>query len=119
MPKDQDLGEHKRPPHVGSVCETSPEKKRILTASLCVLNAFFAEVGTIFQSFLVTNFLSKNACADLESFVRAINLDSFVTDFNGQSSAHQRNAIEMAFCWRADDAGDPDQYCKTLHVVES
>ena len=25
-------------------------------------------------------------------------------------------AIEMAFCWRADDAGDPDQYCKeTLH----
>ena len=25
--------------------------------------------------------------------------------------------IEMAFCWRADDAEDPDQYCKeTLHV---
>ena len=22
----------------------------------------------------------------------------------------------MSFCWRADDAGDPDQYCKeTLH----
>ena len=59
MPKDQDLGEHKRPPHVGSVCETSPEKKRILTASLCVLNAFFAESGTIFQSFLVTNSLKK------------------------------------------------------------
>ena len=54
MPKDRDMGEH-----IGSVCETSPEKKRILTASLCVLNAFFAESGTIFQSFLVTNFLSK------------------------------------------------------------
>ena len=61
-----DLGEHKRPPHVGSVCETSPEKK-ILTASLCVLNSFFAESGTIFQSFLVTNFLSKNARNNLPS----------------------------------------------------
>ena len=25
--EDRDLGEHKRPPHVGIVCETSPEKK--------------------------------------------------------------------------------------------
>ena len=25
------------------------------------------------------------------------------TAINGQSSAHQRNAIEMAFCWRSDD----------------
>ena len=58
MPKDRDLGEHKETPLVGSVCETSPEK-RILTATLCVLNAFFAEFGTRFQSFLVTNFLSK------------------------------------------------------------
>ena len=39
----------------------APRRKRILTASLCVLNAFFAEFGTRFQSFLVTNFLSKNA----------------------------------------------------------
>ena len=55
-------------------------------------------------------------CADLESSVRAINLESFVTNINGPSSARQRNAIEMAFCWRADDAGDPDQYCEeTLH----
>ena len=61
-----DLGEHKRPPHVDSVCETSPEKK-ILTASLCVLNSFFAESGTIFQSFLVTIFLSKNARNNLPS----------------------------------------------------
>ena len=67
MPKDRDLREHKRPPLVGSVCETSPEKKRILTASLCVLNAFFAEFGTRFQSFLVTNFLSKNARNNLSS----------------------------------------------------
>ena len=37
----------------------APRRKRILTASLCVLNAFFAEFGTRFQSFLVTNFLSK------------------------------------------------------------
>ena len=42
-----------------------------------------------------------------------------------KSSARQRNAIEMAFRWRADDgptlnaglvacdfSGDPDQYCK-------
>ena len=34
-------------------------------------------------------------CADLESFVRAINLESFVTDINGPSSARQPNAIEM------------------------
>ena len=37
----------------------APRRKRILTASLCVLNTFFAEFGTRFQSFLVTNFLSK------------------------------------------------------------
>ena len=37
----------------------APRRKRILTASLCVLNAFFAEFGTRFQSFFVTNFLSK------------------------------------------------------------
>ena len=61
MPKDRDLGEHKRPPLDGSVCESS------LTASLCVLNAFFAEFGTRFQSFLVTNFLSKNARNNLPS----------------------------------------------------
>ena len=49
-------------------------------------------------------FFDKHApCADLESFVRAINLDSFVTDINGQSSARQRNAIEME--WRF--AGGP------------
>ena len=43
---------------------------------------------------------------------------------NGPLSAHQRNAIEMAFCWRVDNGpplnaglfalwflGDPDQYC--------
>ena len=49
-------------------------------------------------------------------FFRAINLERFVIDINGQSSARQRNAIEMAVCWRDDDAGDPDQYCKeTLH----
>ena len=47
---------------------------------------------------------------------RAINLESFVIDINGQSLARQRNAIEMTVCWRDDDAGDPDQYCKeTLH----
>ena len=45
----------------------APRGKRILTASLCVLNAFFAEVGTRFQSFLVTNFLSKNARNNLPS----------------------------------------------------
>ena len=41
---------------------------------------------------------------------------SFVTNINGPPSASQRNAIEMAFCWRSDDAGDPDLYCEeTLH----
>ena len=29
MPKDRDLGEHKRPPLDGSVCESSPEKKNL------------------------------------------------------------------------------------------
>ena len=58
MPKDRDLGEHKRPPLDGSVCESS-RRKRILTASSCVLNSFFAEFGTRFQSFFATNFLSK------------------------------------------------------------
>ena len=62
MPKDRDLG----PPLDGSVCEL-PGEKRILTVSLCVLNAFFAEFGTRFQSFLVTNFLSKNARNNLPS----------------------------------------------------
>ena len=46
------------------------------------------------------------------------------TPFIGPSSACQRNAIEMAFLWGADDgptwkagmaalrfSGDPDQYC--------
>ena len=46
------------------------------------------------------------------------------TAINGSSSARQRNAIGMAFCWRADGGptlnaglvvcgftGDPDQYC--------
>ena len=77
------------------------------------------------------------SCADLESFVRGgPNLITFFLvnegmedpniALNGPSSAHQQNAIEMAFCWRADDgltlnaqawllcdfSGDPDQYCK-------
>ena len=38
---------------------------------------------------------------------------------NGPPSTHQRNAIEMAFCWRVDNGpplnaglvADPDQYC--------
>ena len=50
-------------------------------------------------------------------FCQSYKSRKFVTDINGPSSARQRNAIEMAFCWRADDAEDPDQYCKeTLHV---
>ena len=36
-------------------------------------------------------------CVDLESFVRAINLESFVTDINGPSSARQRNALKWRF----------------------
>ena len=66
MPKNRDLGEHKRSPLVGSVCETSPEKK-ILTASLFFLNALFPEFGTRFQSFLVKSFLLKNARNNLPS----------------------------------------------------
>ena len=47
-----------------------------------------------------------------------------ITTISGLSSARQRNAIKMAFHWRADDGptlnaglvalyflGDPDQYC--------
>ena len=65
---------------------------------------------------LILNNKKTAPCADLKSFVRAINLECFVTNINGPSSARQRNAIEMAFCWRADDAGDPDQDCEeTLH----
>ena len=44
---------------------------------------------------------SRNFCQSYKS-------RKFVTDINGPSSARQRNAIEMAFCWRADDAEDPD-----------
>ena len=54
------------------------------------------------------------------------------TAINGQSSAHQRNAIEMAFYWRSDDgptlnaglvafwfSGDMDQYYKeTLYFCD-
>ena len=65
---------------------------------------------------LILNNKKTAPCAGLKSFVRAINLECFVTNIIGPSSARQRNAIEMAFCWRADDAGDPDQDCEeTLH----
>ena len=76
------------------------------------------------------------SCADPESFVRGgPTLTGFFlvdegggedpsTTISGPSSARQRNAIYMAFRWRADDnptlnagwlhcdfSGDPDQFC--------
>ena len=54
-------------------------------------------------------------CSDPESFVRGgPNLISFLIDWGialiRSSSACQQNAIEMAFCWRADD-GPTWQLC--------
>ena len=71
------------------------------------------------------------ACADPESFVRRGQFFTFLVDtgredpsttISGPSSARQRNAILIAFCWRGDDGtalnaglvallGDPDQHC--------
>ena len=38
MPKDRDLGEHKRPPLDCSVCESSPEKKNLDRLMLSLLS---------------------------------------------------------------------------------
>ena len=58
MPKDRDLGEHKRPPLDGSVCESSPEKKNLDRLFVC-FKCFLCWVWDQISIFLVTNFLSK------------------------------------------------------------
>ena len=58
--------------------------------------------------------MTLTSCADPESFVRGGPTRTRVflvdegredpnTTISGPSSAHQRNAIKMAFRWRADD----------------
>ena len=55
----------------------APRRKRILTASLCVLNAFFAEFGTRFQSFFGHKFSLKK-CKEQSSELRQSRLCTFL-----------------------------------------
>ena len=55
----------------------APRRKRILTAYLCVLNAFFAEFGTRFQNFVGLKFLLKK-CKEQSSELRQSRLCTFL-----------------------------------------
>ena len=69
------------------------------------------------------------ACADPESFVRGVQLQLFIyffffderggedsnTSISGPSTACQRNAIQMAFRWRAD-AGPTLNACQACKL---
>ena len=44
-----------------------------------------------------------HACADPEHIVRGVVREDRNATKNGPPSTHQRNAIEMAFCWRVDN----------------
>ena len=58
MPKDRDLGEHKRPPLDGSVCESSPEKKNLDRLFVC-FKCFLCRVWDQISIFLVKIFSQK------------------------------------------------------------
>ena len=70
---------------------------------------YFLIILTIFaHRYAISTKISCAACADPESCVRLTLLvdegrENPNTTINVPSSARQRNTIEMAFCWRAND----------------